>query len=413
MTQFISKINYYRRYNRIEIFGICFSVLFIVLFSCGFYINHYYMDLQNDILDSTAVYTETFSYGTKENDTLVSGKVKNLYINKDKTKCVLMYKYNDDCMDNVSLDASMYHLYITGYNVSRSKMVNAEHQSMTGGIYIFGGTGYAMIYLIDNEGFANQALQLVLRCNETMYDTTETDEDVYTDIKLYINPSGSNATTVDFLDDFDITTIYQAVIIDESEGEIRDTLINDVETLRNYDLDIQKAEASLTANGIVVPERPEAISGDTFEYISDENGNKTLIYKPNYIFKNGTDYYWFESTLATDRYLEQVQGTRTALQYFEFLKTAEEKNGSYTSVDTFKYTSGETVDTESETSVAKSASTAIDAYNTAISEYYDLKYTYQTSDLIDYLKLENDMLTTSGLFSSNYDENAITVLKVN
>lgn len=413
MMRLFRKIRMWQKHHKIELFGaIVCAICVLLMVDCGS-ILLYAKNEDNDVLTNQAIYASEFTTSLSG----VTGNISQVYVNEEGTKCGILLHFDD--MTNIVTDALSYQIYVKGFNVSKGKYASETLSYPTGGYYVFGSTGYALIYLVDNNGFANQALECIVRCNDTINMSSNSSTDVaelkskdgsyanYDQFRIVINPAGKLASKVSFLDDFDVTSLYQDAVVNESEAEIRETLKEDIVDLNTALKAINNYRNNLIDLNVKVPNLPSIIAGDEFYF--DEDGT-TLIYKPDEIFANGVDIDWYHTDLQTGNFLTQdLIGVKTPLQFFGDLSAAEvqplEVPGTFYMVD------GTEVKEESNSELTDiaSISTNIQNYRDALNEYYRLKKNYQTIDLMKYLYLEYNMLNTGKHFTSNYNENTVIV----
>ena len=408
----MGKLALWRKSHRIELFA--FAVFAVLVLLCVDFvgITLHAKNIDKDTLTSEAIYVSDFTTSLSG----VKGEITNVYVNEDLTKCGVLVKFKD--MSNIVTDALTYQVYVKGFNVSRGDYAQKTLCSPRGGYYVFGPTGYALIYLVDSNGFQSQALELIVRCNDTIFKSNQSTQDVaklkekdgsyeqFDQYRLIVNPAAEKAERVSFLDDFDVVSLYRDAVVDASEADIRAQLTTDVAELNTQMKAIQNYKAQLEALNVKVPELPEFVAYDHFE--NEEDG--TLIYTPGTNMAGGVNFDWFHSDLHSGSFLtEDIIGLKKPSQFFGDLKATERDDMPL--LKEFYTIEGELIieDTESPLSDVSAMSKNIANYRNALQSYFNLKYKYQAVDLVSYLHLEYNMMNTGKNFSSNYSDNAVIV----
>ncbi len=407
-------IKMWKKRHSIECFGVLLGLCLVLIIVDFFSIKFKAMDEDADFLTENSVYVSQFTTSLSG----VQGNIAAFYRNEDNTKIAIVLKMSD--MTYMSIDAMDYQMYVKGYNVSQGKYATSTYNKPSGGYYVFGSTGYSMIYLTDAAGFQNQAVEIIVR-NNNVLTTVEGNVDAdalkqqdasyakHDQFRIIVNPAGKTSTQVDFLDDLDIVKLYQHTVLVSQEKQLRDTLKADVKQLNNLVAQINAYKKNLVAAGVSVPELPEGIAGDTFENLDDEQN--TLVYKPKHIYGGGVDFDWYTSTLIEgSRFLPELQGAKSSSVFLDGLKLqmvgAEPLNNSI-----WYKTDGTRIDinTPSTRQDINDIIKYVGLYTTAVNQYISLKYQYQTVDLYQYLMMEYNLDSTSKAFTSNYGENAVIV----
>lgn len=406
------KIRIWERHHKIELFGIMIGILACIMAVDLASIKLYASKRDKMILDYNAIYMGEFTTSL----TGVNGNISQIYVNPDRTKCVILLRF--DNMSNMITDASKYQIFVKGYDVTKGRYARRTYSNPTGGYYVFGATGYAAIYLTDASGFKKEVLECVVRCNDILLaNASVADEDAverdntyaqYDQWRVIVNPCGASAKVCDFIDDFDIVSLYQDAVIDENENYIRQTLADNIKNMQACMKKIEAYKENLISLGVNVPTLPDSILGDVIE---EEEG--TLIYKPKYVFENGVDFDWFHNTLQEVSFMDMVkEPDMTNVQFFNSLQDHSASLG-YSGNDSWYMTDGTQIDTSSAASSIftnmQTISENISKYQEAISDYYDIKKTYQCTNLINYLALEANMKEVGKYFTSNYSEYTVIV----
>lgn len=408
-----TKIRMWQKHHGIELFGIYLLLVCVGLVAISGTIKMTASSQDRDFLNENAIYASEFITSLSG----IAGNIEAVYVNPSDTKCAIVLHMAE--INRTSTDAADYQLYVKGFNVSRGEYATMTLNNYKGGYYVFGSTGYAMIYLTDAAGFQNQAIEIVVRCNE-VFSTVEGNADVAAlaekdasyanndQFRIIVNPKGSAATEVEFLDDLDVVKLYQNTVLLDSEEEIRATLKTDVKELNQYLAQINAYGNNLRNMGVKVPALPECIAGD--EFYNLENEENTLVYKPNYVFANGVDFDWFERSLMDDyRFLPELVGGKSDYQYLNDIAAQHD----FYSQEQFNWVmmDGTRIDRNSNSQLQDDVTLqqTIDAYELAITNYIRVKTQYQTIDLMSYLNLEYNMTSTGKTFTSNYGDDTVIV----
>lgn len=409
----INKIKHWRKHHKIELFGAVIGSVFLLLLVDLVFISAHVKAVNKNFLKTQAVYVSEFKTSLSGK----TGQIAQVYVNPDHTKCVILLHF--DSTDNIVTDASQYQVYVKGFDLNKGNYAKKTLSNPVGGFYMFGSTGYSAIYLADANGFAQQCLECIVRCNEVLTtDVKVNDEEAakrdgsyaeHDQWRVIINPIGESAKTCDFLDDFDIVSLYQDAVIDANEDEIRAQLISDVSNLDILMKQIQSYREDLQGLGVRVPSLPDYISGDTFK--KDEDGN--IIYSPGQVLEGGVNFEWVNNTLHDKSFMDEVkEPSLSDTQFFNSLNTYAVTQRS-TSEKYWYMADGTQIDrTNTNNSVLtnlKTINNNITKYETSLSDYSSLKKQYQCTDLVNYLALESNMRSAGKYFTSNYDENTVIV----
>lgn len=421
----VDKIKYWIRHNDIQAFGLALATITLCLVLTISNIAVSAAGQDRDYLNGNAMYVSEFTTSLSG----ISGSIVEVYTNESNTKCGIVIKLAQDEVSNISIDANDYQMYVKGYNISKGTYATQTLSNPTGGYYVFGETGYAMIYLVDSAGFQNQALEIVVRCNEYYSSTGDSDEELkekdasyasHDQFRIIINPHGESAVKASFLDDLDVVKLYQNTVAYEEEEKIRETLTSDVKKLNEYISKINSYAERLDALGVSVQGVPNCVMEDadafSTEKITSDDGIESdlLVYHPGFVFPNGADFDWFSHKLVNgDRFLPDLIGVKNAQQYL--LDLSEKSDATDYSMDSDEWymKDGTKINlnsnSDSDLVDLNAIKDDIQIYTQTVNEYIKLKKQYQTVDMISYLNLEYNIETTGETFTSNYSENTVIV----
>lgn len=402
------------KHHHIELFGAALGSLLLVLLINSISICVYASKANDRLLTENAVFASSFETSLSGKD----GTISQIYVNPERSKCVILFKFAD--MNGMVADASKYQVFIKSFDVFKGEY--ASHRStqldVKGGFYVFGSTGYTALYLSAVNGFSKECYEIILRCNDVLQVDAKSsrNENAARDAsyaqfdqwRVIINPNGRNARECSFLDDFNITSLYQDAVIDEHESEIRENLYNDIKVMYTDRKLIDNYRENLESLNVKIPSLPVYIAGD--ELLVDENG--IIQYKSGFDFEDGVDYDWYGRTLHDASFLGMVKPSdMTDVQFFNSLNNYQASNVP-SSLNTWYMADGSAVSLDESGLKLDNAQAVVDnikGYNLAVSDYYTAKRTYHCSHLVDYLYLESNMETAGKYFTSNYNEGVVTV----
>lgn len=429
------KLMNWKKHHGIEMFGGLLVLCIVALVINSGVILSYAANEDKDYLEGNPYYAEEFV--TSKSQT--RGTIKAFYTNADNTKVAIMLHFTP--ITNMSTDAANYQIFYKGFNISKQRYTKRNLNEPVGGYYIFGSTGYAMIYLMDSTGFEQQAGEVVVRSLETLYTNNDSSSEEieslkqldasyeeYDQFRLIINPAGAQATVVDFLDDFDVQRVYQQCIVDEQEAEIRARLMRDTVELNELWSRISAFKKNLTEAGVNVTMLPEEIRGDRFVNCPDADGKHCeisskdlvedvttqLVYVPSYVYSGGVDFDWFHEDLHTADFLGPLLGGKTEAAFFQSLvQEKAQYGGMQVDANSFSMLDGTPINLStlatSSLVTDKQIYDAISEYSSAVNDYIEMKRQYQTVDMVEYLSLQYNMQSTGQTFSANLQDDTVHV----
>lgn len=406
------RIQDWGKHHHIELFGILLGTLVLVLLINSISICVYASRENDKVLSEKAIFAHAFvtSLSGKE------GSISQLYVNNDRTKCVLLYKFTD--MNDMITDASKYQVFIKSFDVFKGDYSSrgTTRLSVDGGYYVFGSTGYSALYLSAVNGFHQDAYEVIVRCNEVLRVQDTENENAKNDAsyakydqwRVIVNPNGNDAKVCDFLDDFNITSLYQDAVIDNNESQVRDKLLSDISIMYEQKKMIDSYKQNLKSMNVQIPSLPVSMADDQFEV--DEEG--LIRYKSGYKFENGVDYDWYDKTLHDVSFLDMVRPSdMTDIQFFNSLNNYQAQASNLTSDKWYMEDGSEIVfdDSNLKFNNMQSIKENITRYNEAVTNYYNAKKSYHCTDLVNYLYLEYEMNNAGKYFTSNYSDGVVTV----
>ena len=400
------------KHHKIEQFGVLFICLMlcfaIVIVSCA----SAKVKASNTAMTEDAVYSTEFV----SSRTGTSGDVINVFTSKDKTKTFVLLKFDD--ITSVSRDAATYQMFLTGATPSggRSKLKSEP----AGSIYFFGSTGYMGVYLINNSGFEKQILDLTVRCNKELTSvdeeniTTEYDESFkkFDQFKVYLNPGGTKASSLDCLDSDTTPTAYdlyeQSVVIPQ-ELEIKQILDDDILTLQTDLSLLEDRTNNLVRQGVHVPELPAVVSGDVVLTETEED-NTVRTFKPSTVIAKGYDFDWHAGSVHSGYSNVIDTNGLTIAQYLDKKNMESDKGFTVKDLGDWYMNDGTLVDdmnSGSSSARYNQIVNDISLYEDILTTYYKDKQKYQVEDLRNLLLLEVDSHSVESDCTVNVSENVL------
>jgi len=181
-------------------------------------------DLKTRVMYTTKV---AFSHSA------VAGDVVSVMSSTDKKKSFILLHMAD--MTLLPADANDYTVFVTGASSKQKKQ--KLKSGVSGTLYVFGTTGYYGIYLMNNEPFPNQILDIIVRNNEDVSGLENGVADVtgvgaggsfkkFDQMQLYVNPGADGGQIAKFLDapELDMSKMYKEAIIVPQEQTFFDNV---------------------------------------------------------------------------------------------------------------------------------------------------------------------------------------------
>ncbi|MEK4277720.1 hypothetical protein [Paenibacillus sp. FSL R7-0026] len=248
---------------------------------------------------SQARYTESFTFSLSGQRMYVDG----VFGDSNHTDVLVLLRLEDP--KGMSVDASNYQLFITGYDKS---MESGPKTTFS----LFGSTGYGVIRFQSEEPIPKQILDVTIRANEqltaqsgtgTSGNKNNTDESFakYDQGRFYVNPGADNTTTLDWLasGEQNPAKLYTALVAESKDEKIHEELKTQISEMGNLLNRAKEYTNRLVSAGYEAPKTPWFVEGD---YI-DENGGLVAA-------KNLTGAHLIDYSTKTIRegYIKQVMG---------------------------------------------------------------------------------------------------------
>lgn len=411
------------RHHGIERFGVMFAAIaaaFVLIFTSASVSS---FGNQRHDLDSTVLYTPTFT----SSKTQVEGEVPGVYVNRDRTRAMVLMQFKDG--GQMSANAAKYQGFLTG---ATPKLSDEQLKSeMTGKIVTFGSTGYLAMVIDSDRPFAQQILNLTMRANAELVYRPDESRQVRADLagqktftefdqwRLYFNPGATGTKTSSALDgrDFDPSAVYAQLVGDAEEKAARKKLDGDlaqmqVDQARISEYTTEARRQSVDGMRLVVPDAPSQISGDVVTGKPASDGRaSTLVLKPKWISPAGYDFDWRAGNVERG-YLEDLTPDGTSYATFLNDKAREDKDGPDGAIQPdktpWKLSNGALLtDYSSNDSTMKPLNEIHNELAQAWTDYYQHKVAYQVDDLQALLDLEVDLKNVQASSSSNATEKAL------
>lgn len=326
-------------HHQIERFGVIFVALatsFVLLFSsasASSFVN------QAEKLDSTTIYTPTFSTSRTQQ----SGEVLGVYTNTERTRALVMMQFKS--ARSMSANADKYQGFITGS--TRDQMQQQIKTDVSGEIVVFGSTGYIGMILDSNEPFEQQILNLTMRSNSELVYRKEQSRQVKEDLagqksftefdqwRIYFNPGAKDAQELEALNasSFDPGAVYAELVVAPQEKEAKTKLDEQlaqmqVDLARIAEYEGEAKRVNVDGVFLEVPEVPEQIAGDevTGKPALDDTAS-TLELKTQWVSPRGFDFDWRAGSVKEGFLDKLVPGKQSYVDWLA-AKAAAERGGN-------------------------------------------------------------------------------------
>lgn len=382
------------------------------------------------------VYVSSFT----TSKTQVSGQIEDLYVSPDKSRAMVMMKFED--ISKVSTQAATYQAFASAVTLDfKDQQWKSQPK---GSIYVFGSTGY-MGVMLDNHGaeYPSQIIELTMRGNNELKTTdgagAEEDESdageqmegdgsfaQFDQWRTYINPGAEGAKVTDSIsgDTPDAKRIFNDLVVKKQEAETREKLNKQLEGMANDLNAIDEYRTRLTATRIdgvalKVPAAPKQIAGDKVmcgDIAMPELQKKS---KPceddrslstKWTFAEGFNFDWASGSVD-EGYLDKlVPKGQTAVQYLSKKSSGDASEESFIAGDTttWRLSNGQSVDDlDDSLSSVKTMNESISLYSNAMQTYYSDKRAYQVEGLNELLNLELSLRDVDSNVSINDDDKAL------
>lgn len=402
------------KHNQMEQFIAKFSILFICFLLC--FVSILNTKFKNDALrrETTAVYTNDFKLSLTEQE----GTVEGVYASQDKTKALVILKFNNS--EFISSDANNFRMFLT----ARKPDMNYDtlQSSPNGYIYSFGSTGYMGVLLYEPVGFNNQILDLTIRNLSELTERANEDEvelskwdgnsfKEYDQFRVLFNPGAKDVKMLNALNtqNIDVFDIYTEAISKPVEEQLRTTLGKDLEEMRGTLKRMDEYGNRLFRNGITLGNVPSVIKDDRIDEF--ENPIKKEKYLRLAIRDNvnkGFSFDWYNGSVA-EGYIDELRGSYNSNEYLARKAAEKDESKEFNVADLIYMLDGkefELTDLD-DSGTHKTISNNIDLLTGTMNEYFQQKTKYQTQDLKSLLYLELDVKDASTNYTVNTEKDAL------
>lgn len=433
----------FSKHKSIERFTGVFLVLCICMGMCVGSIVYKKSRFDAETLSNQAIYTTEVTTSRSQ----VEGSVVSVLSNKEQTKAFVLLKM--ESMENLSTNADDYKLFVAGSN-SGGTYSDIKSQP-SGGIYVFGSTGYIGFYLVNYQKFDNQIISVIVR-NTKDYTSTGTDinsDEVtinnsfekFDQMQVFFNPGAKGVETANFLesDKIDVEDMYREIVAVPESETLKETLNNDLKSMFNTKVKIDNYTKRLTDGSsgakVQIPDVPDSIADDDITASTydgellkwsgsnwtDKHGDTVdkdyyLKLDTDYVFQGGYNFEW--QTIDFNKkadWLKDIIGSVSLDDYLSKQTQAVQNSKDSSGLDmddiTWYLDDGSvlTLDTESSDSTVKSLSTDISKLQEFWSQYYDTKYQYEVEDLKAIVYLQRDVQNMTSMYTENFSDSAVTI----
>lgn len=424
----------------IERFGIVFLTLVICMSCLLGSIAHRQSQLKKHYREGQAIYTSSFMFSKSK----VSGNVRGVYVNPDRTKCLLLLRFSD--MSKLPIDASEYICMVTGSTPEpHTEPLKSKPNGM---MYLFGASGYAGLYFENAEAFPSQILSVTLRSTnnfgggsgEVQYDDTTFQK--FDQARIYFNPGAGNATRVNFLDmdEWNIKDAYAEVVVKGQEKSVRGSLYNTLVEMHREYVKLDEYKLRMDKLGMKMSAFPKELDGDKLYAMNPaDKTNKPMVWNVetgywyssdgaikstetgvNYYYESGVDLPgtievdWMNKHVS-DGYMKDLTGSDDVKEWVAYLndqaKVNSETETAFTPKTDWYYADGtlfeedlidgDAVNDEQKQMIASTISMIEESWN----HLYELKETYQTELMPSLAKIEIDINSVMQSYTTHTNDN--------
>jgi hypothetical protein len=359
-------------------------------------------------LDETALYTASFTTSRTE----LSGSVDGVYTNDERTRALVLMRFDDSAAGSFSTDAGNYQAFLTGANEQLD--TQALVTTITGSIVVFGSTGYLGVVLDSEAPFEQQIQSLTLRANSELVYKERSGRELREDLqddgsftefdqwRLFVNPGASGTEEAASLNGerVDPAALYYELVVAEQEREIRaamDEQLLEMRTVLNRIEEYDGEMSRVNVDGVFIepPEVPVQVDGDavTGEPADAESeAASTLELETDWVDPRGYDFDW-RSGSVDEGYLDAImpEGETSYVTFLgEKARAEDEENSGFAANDMeWLLTDGNDLKEFRQASAAmEPLSDIMNNTTQAYQDYFRLKTAYQVDSYSELLDLE-------------------------
>ena len=359
--------------------------------------------VDSNTLSSRAIYT-TEAVFSRTNQV---GKVVGVYTNEDKTRGMVLIKFDDGV--NISSSASDYKVFTTASNLKKGKENISSKPE--GSVYVFGTSGYIGLYFVNNAGFESQIFKSTIRMEKefkTVDDKVVKGKELsgesyskYDQADFYYNLGASQATKLNTLAnaDFSVQDFYVEALGTKVNNDKVAQIDERLNRMSKLMLQIREMKSRLESISIdntklVVADIPNEIKSDNFS-----GSGEDILYSTDYVYPGGLNFNIKDVDLKTG-YFKSINNNKLnpdnlSLSRFLVKLKKDQENSSYMSKFEPKWTMSDGSTLEDfvknigvDNAAVSSMNDNIQTYVKLINDYLTDKIAYQTGDLRDLLSLD-------------------------
>lgn len=408
-------------HHAIERFGVIFGCLAVTLALVFTSASASSMTNQVEALDSTTLYTPSFT----TSKTQLAGDVTGVYVNSKRTRTLVMMQFDE--ASSVSSNAEDYEAFLTGANPDTTPQ--SLKSDVSGKIVVFGATGYMGMVLESATPFEQQILNLTMRANSELVYRPEQSRKIREDLqgqksftefdqwRLFFNPGATGAEKAQSLDaeTFDPGAVYAELIIRPQEDEARQKLEEqlsqmkaDLTRIQSYENEASRVQVAGVS--LALPQTLEQIAGDKITgTAATEGGESTLDLQTRWVSPRGYDFDWREGSVEQG-YLDEMVPEDTTYVSWLGEKSASSKQGddtmSFTNIE-WTFSDGMLVKDAPSGDTLKPLLDLRNALAQAYKDYFSNKVKYQTDGHAALIELEIDLRNVRDAASINAGEKVL------
>lgn len=404
------------KHSGIERFGITFIVVIGLFIGIFFAMSN----MRNKDIAKAIKYDPIYMSDFKLSKSGTDGKVLGVYTNSEKTKSLVILKFNDTGL--VSTNAEDYKLFLTPAKAAGNPRTKFNAGAS---FFTFGDTGYMGILFTSATGFNNELAQIIIRNQSKLLDVddekskqamSENESFKFFDQGVfYINMGAINTPVLKLLDndELNLQEVYSNVVLKARDSDVRaalDTTIQSMVDTRKVIEEYHDRLVRFSANGLTVADTPVPafIEDDVFTKLENgDNNNDDINSKlaENYGVAPSTESVDVNGTSLSSEDIESsIESVTDVTDTTADTRLADEYNNPETTVEELTSVSHTTdvsiASTSADTSVSADTSSAEDNAkdSTVMSEgatlarkdgvfdedfVYMPEYTYNTSSIFD------------------------------
>lgn len=413
------------KHQKMEQFSIaflCLSISAVLMLCLGLYQSFVH---DQSVISDKAMFNTRF----KTSKTNTSGKVVGVYSNTNKTKTMVMLKFEDT--DRISIDANNYNMFVTAADVSGN--MHRIKSAPIGSVYVFGDTGYVGLYLVNNAGFDKQILQITVRANlelvkqlanQSQGDEKKKDQsfEKFDQFNVYCNPGAEKAITISALNTDgmpDASEVYRDTV---GSMKLEELKLETKASMSELEIGLNKVKEHtkrMENNNIEFPELSRMVVGDVISHTGKKSDIK-FDYKFETNAKGALEFDWQNNTFkegfikpAMQNYKDSTITSTKDFLMTQALDAKENKTNLQLDIRSWKLTDGRVIEDLNTTDVVNDEYTQINKvcqdYVTVLSDYYRDKINFQTKQLRKFLQLESEVKDINELCTIHQGDDVLKV----